>query len=186
MQASDYTQYLISPELNLGGEGQLSFWLYAQSTRYGAEKCQIMTSTTTNATSSFTNLGSVIEVSTAQTWEEHTATLPANTKYIALRYAVTADTWFLGVDDIKITAPGVVGINDEIVSVVNIYPNPTTGIVNIDAEGLNKVVVYDVTGRIMKSVANESTIDISNLEAGVYFFSVETANGSAMKKLVKE
>ena len=69
---------------------------------------------------------------------------------------------------------------------ISIYPNPTTGIVNIEAEGLNKVVVYDVTGRIMKSVANESTIDISNLEAGVYFFSVETENGSAMKKLVKE
>ncbi|MBO7480593.1 MAG: T9SS type A sorting domain-containing protein, partial [Bacteroidales bacterium] len=69
---------------------------------------------------------------------------------------------------------------------INIYPNPTTGIVNIDADGLNKVVVYDVTGRMMMSVANESTIDISNLEAGVYFFSVETANGSAMKKLVKE
>lgn len=69
---------------------------------------------------------------------------------------------------------------------VDIYPNPTTGIVNIEAEGLNKVVVYDVTGRMMMSVANESTIDISNLEAGVYFFSVETANGSAMKKLVKE
>ncbi len=69
---------------------------------------------------------------------------------------------------------------------ISIYPNPTTGIVNIEAEGLNKVVVYDVTGRIMKSVANESTIDISNLEAGVYFFSVETESGSAMKKLVKE
>ncbi|MBQ1652729.1 MAG: T9SS type A sorting domain-containing protein, partial [Bacteroidales bacterium] len=69
---------------------------------------------------------------------------------------------------------------------INIFPNPTTGIVNIEAEGLNKVVVYDVTGRMMMSVANESTIDISNLEAGVYFFSVETENGSAMKKLVKE
>lgn len=69
---------------------------------------------------------------------------------------------------------------------VDIYPNPTTGIVNIEAEGLNKVVVYDVTGRMMMSVANESTIDISNLEAGVYFFSVETENGSAMRKLVKE
>ena len=69
---------------------------------------------------------------------------------------------------------------------ISIFPNPTTGIVNIEAEGLNKVVVYDLTGRMMMSVANESTIDISNLEAGVYFFSVETANGSAMKKLVKE
>jgi PKD repeat protein len=185
-QASDYTQYLISPELNLGGEGQLSFWLYAQSTNYGAEKCQLMTSTTDNAPASFANLGSEIQVSTAQTWEEHTATLPANTKYIALKYTVTSDTWYLGVDDVRITAPGVVGINNDIVSDINIYPNPTTGIVNIDADGLNKVVVYDVTGRMMMSVANESTIDISNLEAGVYFFSVETANGSAMKKLVKE
>ncbi|MBO7570706.1 MAG: T9SS type A sorting domain-containing protein [Bacteroidales bacterium] len=79
------------------------------------------------------------------------------------------------------------GAVDEISSIsVNIFPNPTTGIVNIEAEGLNNVVVYDVTGRMMMSVANESTIDISNLEAGVYFFSVETANGSAMKKLVKE
>lgn len=69
---------------------------------------------------------------------------------------------------------------------ISIFPNPTTGIVNIEAEGLNKVVVYDVTGRMMMSVANESTIDISNLEAGVYFFSVETENGSAMNKLVKE
>ena len=185
MQASDYTQYLISPELNLGGEGQLSFWLYAQSSSY-TEKCQIMTSSTTNDISSFSNLGSVISVTSAQSWEEHTATLPANTKYVALRYAVTSDSWYLGVDDVKITAPGVVGINDEIVSDINIFPNPTTGIVNIEAEGLNKVVVYDVTGRKMMSVANESTIDISNLEAGVYFFSVETENGSAMKKLVKE
>ena len=77
-------------------------------------------------------------------------------------------------------------IDGIVASEISIYPNPTTGIVNIDAEGLNKVVVYDVTGRIMMSVANESTIDISNLEAGVYFFSVETENGSAMKKLVKE
>jgi len=82
--------------------------------------------------------------------------------------------------------PATTAIEDIVASEISIYPNPTTGIVNIEAEGLNKVVVYDVTGRIMKSVANESTIDISNLEAGVYFFSVETANGSAMKKLVKE
>ena len=78
------------------------------------------------------------------------------------------------------------GIENVFDANVDIYPNPTTGIVNIEAEGLNKVVVYDVTGRMVMSVVDESTIDISNLEAGLYFFSVETANGSAMKKLVKE
>ena len=94
--------------------------------------------------------------------------------------------YYLFVDDLRIDANHETSIESAFANDINIFPNPTTGIVNIEAEGLNKVVVYDVTGRMMMSVVNESTIDISNLEAGVYFFSVETANGSAMKKLVKE
>ena len=77
-------------------------------------------------------------------------------------------------------------IDENMLNQIAVYPNPTTGIVNIEAEGLTNVVVFDVTGRMMKSVANETTIDISDLEAGVYFFSIETENGSAMRKLVKE
>ena len=77
-------------------------------------------------------------------------------------------------------------VDENMVNSIAVYPNPTSGIVNIEAEGLTNVVVFDVTGRMMKSVANETTIDISDLEAGVYFFSIETENGSAMRKLVKE
>ncbi len=77
-------------------------------------------------------------------------------------------------------------VDENMVENINIYPNPTTGIVNIEAEGLAKVVIFDVTGREVKALGAQSTIDISDLEAGVYFFSIETANGTAMKKLVKE
>ena len=77
-------------------------------------------------------------------------------------------------------------VDENMLNNIAIYPNPTTGIVNIEAEGLAKVVVFDVTGREIKALGAQSTIDISDLEAGVYFFSIETANGTAMKKLVKE
>ena len=77
-------------------------------------------------------------------------------------------------------------VDENMLNRIVLYPNPTTGIVNIEADGLSKVVVFDVTGREVKALGAESTIDISDLEAGVYFFSIETANGTAMKKLVKE
>ena len=77
-------------------------------------------------------------------------------------------------------------VDENMLNNIAIYPNPTTGIVNIEAEGLAKIVVFDVTGREIKALGAQSTIDISDLEAGVYFFSIETANGTAMKKLVKE
>lgn len=77
-------------------------------------------------------------------------------------------------------------VDENMLNSIAVYPNPTTGIVNIEAEGLAKVVVFDVTGREIKALGAQSTIDISDLEAGVYFFSIETANGTAMKKLVKE
>jgi len=77
-------------------------------------------------------------------------------------------------------------VDENMLNNVAVYPNPTTGLVNIEAEGLNNVVIFDVTGREVRALGAETTIDISDLEAGVYFFSIETENGTAMKKLVKE
>ncbi len=68
---------------------------------------------------------------------------------------------------------------------INLYPNPTTGIVNIDAEGIESVEVMDMSGRVIMT-SNESSIDISNLSNGVYMFRVNTVNGSSLQKVVKK
>ena len=186
-QASNYNQYLVSPILNHTGELDLSFRYKLKSTSY-SERFKILYSTTSSTLSSFTEISGTQTDVTSASFQTFTCTVPADAKYFAVNYCPTADKWWLIIDDIRVEANNEdpTSIEGAFANDINIFPNPTTGIVNIEAEGLNKVVVYDVTGRIMKSVANESTIDISNLEAGVYFFSVETENGSAMKKLVKE
>ncbi|MBT3588841.1 MAG: T9SS type A sorting domain-containing protein [Flavobacteriaceae bacterium] len=68
------------------------------------------------------------------------------------------------------------------------YPNPTNGFVHI--EGLSKVTsikVYDALGRLVLKQRNPSNqIDVSSLSAGLLFIKIETANGSMVKKVIKE
>lgn len=77
-----------------------------------------------------------------------------------------------------------VGINNAEEVNVNLYPNPTTGIVNIDAEGIVSVEVMDMSGRTVMT-SNKNSIDISNLSNGVYLFRVNTAAGRSLQKVVK-
>ncbi len=68
---------------------------------------------------------------------------------------------------------------------INLYPNPTTGIVNIDAEGIESVEVIDLSGRTVMS-ANGNTMDISALNNGVYTVRINTVNGTSIQKIVKK
>lgn len=68
---------------------------------------------------------------------------------------------------------------------VAIYPNPATDKVNVIADNLSKVEVLDVTGRVV-ATTNQSVVDMSSLQNGVYMFRVITANGTAMQKVIKK
>lgn len=97
-------QYLISKELSVpaGSEVSISLWYKAQSASW-AETFQVGYSTTTNATSSFTWGSEVSTATTTTTWTEYTDnSLPANTKYIAIKYN-SNDKYYLWIDDILVT-----------------------------------------------------------------------------------
>lgn len=72
-----------------------------------------------------------------------------------------------------------------------IYPNPSSGILNIDFKGLTakSLVLSDLSGRqVMKMIdiqANEM-IDISELKNGVYTISVKTDNAVFTKQIIKK
>ena len=68
---------------------------------------------------------------------------------------------------------------------VSVYPNPTTGMVRVDAEGLQNVEVLDMAGRTVMT-ASQSSFDMSSLSNGVYMLRINTAAGSAMQKIVKK
>ena len=67
---------------------------------------------------------------------------------------------------------------------MKLYPNPTTGMINVEAEALQSVEVLDMAGRKVMT-SNKSQVDLSNLSNGVYMVRVNTANGSALHKIVK-
>ena len=83
------------------------------------------------------------------------------------------------------TTGGGAGITRLTNAEVALYPNPTTSVVNVKADGLQQVEVLDVNGRSVMTVkANQ--IDMSSLSNGIYMFRVLTNNGVSMQKVVKK
>ena len=99
--ASDYTQYLITPELNVTGPAILSFD-YAKG-GYSEETFQVMVSSTTNDVAAFTDLGSEMSA-TSYDFATYTANIPADTKYIAIKYT-TNYQYYLYIDNFEVTLP---------------------------------------------------------------------------------
>jgi len=78
----------------------------------------------------------------------------------------------------------------EIASKMSIYPNPTSGMLNITSnEEIDSVEIFNSIGNTVvssKVVGNSSAIDMSNLPNGMYFVRVSTANGIETVKVVLE
>lgn len=73
---------------------------------------------------------------------------------------------------------------------VNVYPNPTKGDVNIDADSkIKSIEIYDTQGRIIKKQiginAQNTKIPIHNIASGIYIFKIITEKESVMKKIIK-
>jgi hypothetical protein len=69
---------------------------------------------------------------------------------------------------------------------ISIYPNPTSDIVYIDGNYTQlKVVVYDILGKqvINKSITN--SIDISQLEKGVYILQLSDGVKLTTQRIIK-
>lgn len=70
----------------------------------------------------------------------------------------------------------------------SVYPNPVQSILHIDnAIELNKVEIYSITGKKVKSITNNlSEIDVNELESGIYFVKLFTNKGITTQKIIKE
>lgn len=72
---------------------------------------------------------------------------------------------------------------------ISVYPNPTQNFINIKLDkdiSKFKAVLYNAAGQILLTTENKSTIDISNLNNGVYFLKIESENGRPItKKIIK-
>lgn len=83
------------------------------------------------------------------------------------------------------------GINENVSRAnVQVYPNPTASIVNIEipeALKIEKIEVYNMLGQVVSDFSNSArSIDLSALQAGVYTIYFHTAKGLIAKKIIKQ
>nr|NQU89863.1 T9SS type A sorting domain-containing protein [Bacteroidota bacterium] len=85
--------------------------------------------------------------------------------------------------------PDVTGIND-IANSFRFYPNPSTGVVNFELPGNEKVseiVIYNNNGQMVKHVDmayDFRQVDLGNLTKGIYFVKIAGDESTGMQKLV--
>lgn len=68
---------------------------------------------------------------------------------------------------------------------VEVYPNPATTVLNISAEGLQKVELMDMSGRIVRTTANHQ-LQLGSLPAQAYFVRITTAHDTIVKRIIKK
>lgn len=67
-----------------------------------------------------------------------------------------------------------------------IYPNPTSGILNVKAEGLTQIIVYNALGQKMlihDVDSDEYILDMQNFERGVYMLRLISRHGETTQRI---
>ena len=80
---------------------------------------------------------------------------------------------------------------EELASAFSIYPNPVNDKLYIETEvEIEEVVVYDVYGRhqVIETPSHQEvmTVEVSNLNSGVYFVMIKTNEGVVTKRFIKK
>jgi hypothetical protein len=89
------------------------------------------------------------------------------------------------------TLPGILSTNEpDLANQISVYPNPTTEEFSVevpDGAEIVSIKLYDVGGKTIEQYDNASQrINISGLEKGVYFVTINLENEIVTKKLIKQ
>jgi PKD repeat protein len=178
--------WLISPKIQLGTNSSFKLWVKSHTDQYGLERYKIGVSTTTNNPSAFTMISTGTYEEAPTTWTKNTYSLAYydNQEVYVSVNCISEDAFIFMIDDLEIlttiSVPNNIGNNS-----IRIFPNPTTGIVNID--GIDKFIeiqILDIQGKLVKSINNYTNIiNVSELQKGNYIVKIITDRNVITKKL---
>jgi hypothetical protein len=181
--------WMITPQIQVPAEGAtLNWYVGGVDASYFSEHYTVLVSTTGTNTTDFTNMvfdGNVANVNFTLKSLDISAFAGQNI-YIAFRHCNSTDVYWMLVDDIEVIAGQHAGISNVTDATVQLYPNPTSNVLNINAEGVQEVSVIDINGRTVMTEKNVNTVNLSDLANGVYYVRVITNNGVATEKIVKK
>jgi photosystem II stability/assembly factor-like uncharacterized protein len=115
----------------------------------------------------------------------HWLTPMVTSEKCAIRVEAVYDTTYYNRSEL-FSIRNTTGLNEFLREQVMVYPNPTSGIVNIESEWpIKRVTLYDVFGeKLIQST--HSSVDCRKFAKGLYFIRVELEQGEIVLKLFKE
>ena len=69
---------------------------------------------------------------------------------------------------------------------LDLYPNPTTGIITFNRTDIRKVEVLDAMGRLVMTIENKHIIDLSKLSQGHYTLRITLSEGVTIRKVIRK
>lgn len=191
--ATSNDQWLISPQINIPSA---NYSLFFEMFWFGSyvELVDVKISTTDNQTASFTTTLSSIDTLALvnngwKSFEINLSSYAGQDVYIAFNEHVAdnqADGAFIGLDlfriDLSTGSNNIIENNNN----VSIYPNPTTGYLNINNVDNSNIYVYNVLGEVVASVNNSSNfvkLDLNNLSKGTYVVKIINNDSTITKQI---
>lgn len=195
--------YLISPAINLSGvpttngSATLKFKVGSNQSfaSYTQEYVSVYVVTSISSATSIsanTPVHSAVLASTGiNEFTYDISSKGGQTVYLVFRHHNCTDEGALLLDDISVTKASAAGINETGLD-LKVAPNPVANNLSISLnEDIKAISFYDLKGTLVKEVldvySKNTFIDLSNLNKGLYFYSIETVNGKfAKNSIIKE
>ena len=70
---------------------------------------------------------------------------------------------------------------------INVFPNPSNGVFEINGSGINSIKILDIKGQTVNiEISSFNKVDLTSQDKGIYFLKINTDKGVVMRKLVVE
>ena len=185
-------RWLITPQITLGGSANFISWKGLSHDPSFPDSYKIMISKTGNSVADFTDTLSIV-INELPVWTNHTESLADfinETIYVAF-VNTTFNGFKLYLDSLYVREQDPLSIEKDEIN-LSIYPNPISNVLNLSAGNslIKKVDIYNSFGQkiVEEKLDNSATlhsINVSQLNTGIYFITVETSKGILRSKIVK-
>ena len=181
--------WMISPEFTIDGvtSPTLTFWAKSITDQYGLDRFRIGIGTSTNpADFTIISSGNFEEAPTSWTQYEYDLSAFEGQSVRVGIHCVSNDSFILQMDSFVVE--GTLGVNDFNSLEMSVHPNPADGnyvTIQTALNGVKEVQVFDILGkRVINTNLISDSLDISELNAGIYMVKVTVENQTKISKLI--